>query len=94
MFHYETISMQATDPTAGLCSWAKENGLTEVVAFAPMFGPVHDMLPRLMADLRSMGIRLTLIRGLSDDTAFSLATAGFFPFWQKMSRYLNQLYPS
>jgi hypothetical protein len=34
-------------------------------------------------------IRLTLIRRPSDEVAFSFATAGFFPFWQKMSRHLR-----
>jgi hypothetical protein len=36
-----------------------------------------------------MSVRLTLIRRSSDQTAFSFATGGFFPFWQKMSLHLN-----
>lgn len=94
--HYDcpALALEMNDPVTGLCSWAKENELAEVIAFAPMVGPIHDLLPRLKANLESMGIRLKLIRRPSDDTAFSFATAGFFPFWQKMSRHLNQLYPS
>ena len=83
--------MEADDPVAGLCSWVREHELAEVIAFAPMVGPVHDMLQRLKASLESMGTRLTLIRRTSDSTAFSFATAGFFPFWQKMSRHLKDL---
>jgi hypothetical protein len=41
-----------------------------------------------------LDIRLTLIRRPSDVTAFSFATGGFFPFWQKMSRHLGPRSPS
>ncbi len=93
MAHYAcpSVALAADDPVVGLCSWVREYELDEVVAFAPMVGPIHDMLPRLRASLESMGIRLTLIRRASDATAFSFATAGFFPFWEKMSRHLKQL---
>ncbi len=91
--HYAcpSVALEAIDPVAGLCSWVREQELAEVVAFAPMVGPIHDMLPSLRASLESMGTRLTLIRRASDATAFSFATAGFFPFWEKMSRHLKQL---
>jgi deoxyribodipyrimidine photo-lyase len=91
--HYAcpSVALEASDPVAGLCSWVREYELAEVVAFAPMVGPIHDMLPRLSASLESMGTRLTLIRRASDAMAFSFATAGFFPFWEKMSRHLKQL---
>ena len=91
--HYAcpSVALAAEHPVAGLCSWVREHELAEVVAFAPMVGPVHDMLPRLRASFESMGTRLTLIRRASDATAFSFATAGFFPFWEKMSRHLKQL---
>ncbi len=91
--HYScrAVAVEADDPVAGLCSWVREHELAEVIAFAPMVGPVHDMLQRLKASLESMGSRLTLIRRTSDSTAFSFATAGFFPFWQKMSRHLKDL---
>jgi len=81
----------SSNPVEGLGSWAKENRLTEVVAFAPMVGPTGDLLPQLQANLEARGVRLTLIRRPTDETAFSFATAGFFPFWQKMSRHLNPL---
>ena len=81
--------VEAEDPVLGLGAWAKEAGLTEVVAFAPLIGPVHDILPRLKLRLAELDIRLNLIRRPSDVKAFSFATAGFFPFWQKMSRHLN-----
>lgn len=91
--HYscQAIAVEADDPVAGLCSWVREHELAEVIAFAPMVGPIHDLLPGLRASLESLGARLTLIRRASDATAFSFATAGFFPFWEKMSRHLKAL---
>ena len=91
--HYAcpSVAIETDDPVQGLCAWARGNVLSEVVAFAPMVGPVHDMLPRLKAGLESMGIPLTLLRRQSDTTAFSFATSGFFPFWEKMSLHLKQL---
>jgi len=91
--HYAcpSVALEGNDSVAGLCSWIREQELAEVVAFAPMVGPIHDMLPSLRVSLESMGTRLTLIRRASDATAFSFATAGFFPFWEKMSRHLKEL---
>ena len=80
--------LEADDPVETLVAWARDQNLAEVVAFAPFVGPTHDVLPRLKKSFESARIQLTLIRRLSDETAFSFATAGFFPFWQKMSRHL------
>jgi deoxyribodipyrimidine photo-lyase len=89
--HYgaPAVVVEADDPVLGLGAWAKQEGLSEVVAFAPLIGPVHDIVHRLKLHLSELDVRLTLIRRPSDVTAFSFATAGFFPFWQKMSRHLN-----
>jgi deoxyribodipyrimidine photo-lyase len=76
-----------------LAGWACSQQLEEVVAFAPTVGPIHDLLPRLSAELQAKGIKLTLIRRPSDGLAFSLAGAGFFPFWEKMSKHLQQPRP-
>jgi hypothetical protein len=91
--HYgtPTVLLNAADPVQALCAWARETDLAEVVAFAPQVGPIHDILPRLRQALAEAGARLTLIRRPSDATAFAFATAGFFPFWQKMSRHLQTL---
>ena len=91
--HYAcpAVALEADDPVAALCAWVREHELAEVVAFAPMVGPIHDMLPRLKENFESMGTRLTLVRRASDDTAFAFATAGFFPFWEKMSHHLKKL---
>ena len=89
--HYAcpAVVVEAEDPVLGLGAWAKDEGLAEVVAFAPLIGPVHDILSRLKLHFAKLNVRLTLIRRPSDVTAFSFATAGFFPFWEKMSRHLN-----
>jgi deoxyribodipyrimidine photo-lyase len=90
-FGCAALKLEAADPADALCSWAVEHRLAEVVALAPMAGPVHDMLGALRRRLEAAGIRLTLIRRPSDAAAFSFVTAGFFPFWQKMRRELNQV---
>jgi deoxyribodipyrimidine photo-lyase len=89
--HYgcSSLVLDAEDPVEGLCAWANAHKLSEVVAFAPFVGPIDDMLPRVRHRFAAAGIRLTLLRRPSDEVAFSFATAGFFPFWQKMSRHLK-----
>ena len=81
----------ADDTVAGIVAWARSRQLTEVVAFAPHVGPVGDLVPHLAEQLAALDIVLTLIRRASDAHAFALATAGFFPFWEKMSRHLRAL---
>jgi hypothetical protein len=90
-FGCPAVAVEAADPVRGLCDWARDHGLSEIVAFGPMVGPVHDLLSRLQRHLSTQGVRLTLLRRPSDESAFSLATAGFFPFWQKMSRQFQQV---
>ena len=75
----------------GLAEWASLQQLTEVVALAPNVGPIHDLLPQLSSELAAKRITLRLIQRPSDAHAFSLAGAGFFPFWEKMSRHLHTL---
>ena len=89
--HYgcASVVLDAAAPVEALCHWASAHELTEVVAFAPFVGPIQDMLPSLRMRFEAERIRLTLIRRPSDEVAFSFATAGFFPFWQKMSRHLR-----
>jgi len=88
-FKTPTLLSQEDDPVAAMLKWAKEHALDEVLAFAPTVGPIRDMLPRLQQHLTANGLLLTLIRRTSDTHAFSLAGAGFFPFWQKMSHHLQ-----
>ncbi len=81
----------ADDTAASIVAWARSQQLAEVVAFAPTVGPVSDTVPRLSSQLAELGIRLTFIQRASDAHAFALASAGFFPFWEKMSRHLRSL---
>ncbi|MEO7317877.1 MAG: FAD-binding domain-containing protein [Chthoniobacteraceae bacterium] len=89
-FKCPTVLSKDADPAASLCTWAAAHALDEVVAFAPMIGPVADLVPRLRQLLTSAGITLTLLRRASDADVFMLAGAGFFPFWEKMSRHLRE----
>lgn len=84
----------AEETAAGIAAWAQQQRLTEVVAFAPTVGPVLDLVPLLSQRLAALDIRLTLIRRASDTHAFGLANAGFFPFWEKMSRHLRSSTPA
>lgn len=83
--------MDADDMATGVVAWARAQRLREVIAFAPNVGPVGDRVPYLAEQLAALDIGLTLIRRESDAHAFALATAGFFPFWEKMSRHLRAL---
>lgn len=89
-FQCPTMLSKDADPAASLCAWATTHALDEVAAFAPTVGPVADLVPRLRQLLTAAGITLTLLRRASDAHAFTLAGAGFFPFWEKMSHHLNQ----
>ena len=90
--HFEcpTLFSKDADPAASICAWAATHALDEVAAFAPTVGPVADLVPRLRERLTAAGITLTMVRRTSDAHAFTLAGAGFFPFWEKMSRHLQQ----
>ncbi|MFZ4765089.1 MAG: hypothetical protein ACOYMN_09065, partial [Roseimicrobium sp.] len=88
--HYRcpTSLADADDTAASIVAWARSQQLTEVAAFAPTVGPVSDLVPSLSKHLAELRIRLTFIQRASDANAFALASAGFFPFWKKMSRQL------
>jgi hypothetical protein len=88
-FSCPTEQSTHADPAACLAAWASKHDLEEVVAFAPTVGPVADLLPSVRQQLDKSGVALTLIRRASDAHAFQLAGSGFFPFWEKMSRYLH-----
>jgi deoxyribodipyrimidine photo-lyase len=89
--HYgcQATLSDADDTVSGIGAWAESHRLSEVVAFAPMVGPIGDLIPRLSQHLGARDIRLTLLRRSSDAHAFALATGGFFPFWEQMSRHLQ-----
>ena len=93
-YHCPSIVLETDDIVTSLGEWARTHRLEEVIAYAPAVGPIHDLIPRLSPHLDGLGIRLTLLQRPSDAFAFSLASGGFFPFWEKMSRHLRQLSPS
>ncbi len=92
-FKCHAVLNRDDDPATSIRAWANAHALDEIVTFAPTVGPVADVLPRLRKLLSSSGIPLTLIRRSSDTQAFAFAGAGFFPFWEKMGRYLKQQSP-
>ncbi len=90
--HYGCMGevIEAVDPVAEMVGWAQRNRLDAVVGFAPMVGPTGDLVSRLDRELGAVGVALRLVRRASDAEAFSMASAGFFPFWQRMRQRLME----
>jgi len=67
----------------GSCSdmidWAKENGLSQVIAMRPDVGPINDQLHTLE------GINIIFKDREEDLQLRPLAKAGFFGFWKKIA---------
>lgn len=81
----------SADGTAkAIASWALENRLQTVAAMAPGIGPVQDALPAIRAALASHGIGLFLCQRPWDQQMNAMATAGFFPFWNQATRFLQK----
>lgn len=74
-----------------MAAWAKEHRLDQVVALAACVGPTRDQMPAIESALTAIGCSCHWIRRPSDQRAFSIAGAGFFPFWKKMERHLREL---
>lgn len=78
-----------TSSTAdGVAAWAEREALDAVIAMAPHIGPVADALPPIRRSLSNRNVPLHLVRRPWDAQMFPLATSGFFPFWEKVSRWL------
>lgn len=73
-----------------LAAWAHAEALREVHAMRPAVGPVADALPAIRAALQKNGITLRLVRRPWDAALHPQARAGFFPFWEKTRRWLEQ----
>ncbi len=72
---------QADSLPEAVASWARENLLDTVVAYAPFVGPLDDIVGSVREELEQRGISLRLIRREWDRQFFPLARQGFFPFW-------------
>lgn len=69
---------------ADLVSWAKENGIRQVIAMRPDVGLINDQLYKLD------GIKL-VFKDREEDLRFRpLAKAGFFGFWKKIEPMVRQ----
>jgi deoxyribodipyrimidine photo-lyase len=93
--HFDcTTSLSDTPSTAdGTKAWAESEKLDAVIAMAPNIGPVADALPSIRRALISMNVPLHLVRRPWDAQMFPTAKSGFFPFWEKTSRWLGQQFP-
>lgn len=71
-----------------LLRWAQSMKLRQVVALRPEVGPLADSLPVLRDALAGAGIELVLIDRPEDQRVRPFATAGFFPFWERLRKSL------
>jgi deoxyribodipyrimidine photo-lyase len=85
------ITMTDSRSTAeALQTWAECEKLDAIVAMSPHVGPVADALPAIRL---SLNVPLHLVRRPWDAQIFPAAKSGFFPFWEKTSRWLGQQFP-
>jgi hypothetical protein len=80
--------------SCAIARWAGTRQVKQVVALAPFAGPVNDALPALRDRLASAGASLILVRREWDAQLFEFAHAGFFPFWEKAHRWIEQRFPA
>jgi len=76
----------ASDLTARLIEWARDNGVSQITTLRPEAGPLDDALPALQSALDAAGIRLALADRPRDLELRPLATGGFFRFWETMKQ--------
>lgn len=90
--HFQCPSgISSADGTAeAIASWALAHRLQTVAAMAPGIGPVQDAMPAIKAALASHGIDLLLCQRPWDQQMNAMATAGFFPFWNQATRFLQK----
>ncbi|MEI6870818.1 MAG: FAD-binding domain-containing protein [Verrucomicrobiota bacterium] len=81
--------VDAESPALGVAQWACDNRLKTIVSYAPFIGPIGDALAAVRQTLDIHGVRLILLRREWDQSLFPLATAGFFPFWNRTQKFLT-----
>lgn len=74
--HFGVLAVRVGD----LVAWARENGVSEVVALRPEVGPLDDFIPSIEA----AGVKMNLIVRPEDRFLRAFAAAGFFGFWKKL----------
>ncbi len=86
--HWKTPApLAAPDDLAWtLSDWAKAQGVDQVATLRPDTGPLDDALPSISASLAAAGIHLALIDRPRDLVLRSLATGGFFQFWERLQK--------
>jgi deoxyribodipyrimidine photo-lyase len=75
-----------TDLAASLIGWARANDLSQIVTLRPEIGLLHDEMASLVSEFAAVGIHLALVERPRDLEMRSLATGGFFQFWEKMQK--------
>jgi deoxyribodipyrimidine photo-lyase len=82
-----TVTDAATT-AAGVAAWVESEKLNSIVAVAPTVGPVADALAGIRDVMKERQVNLHLVRRPWDAELFPAARSGFFPFWEKTSRWL------
>lgn len=82
--HWRMLVEVGTGPLVeSLADWARKHRLRSVRAVRPDVGPIGDLVPTLRRVLAEQGTTLCLTDRAEDLQLRPLATAGFFPFWEK-----------
>lgn len=89
-FQCATTMTDSRSTAEALQTWAEQEKLDAIVAMSPNVGPVADALPSIR---RHLNVPLHLVRRPWDAQMFPAAKSGFFPFWEKTSRWLGQQFP-
>jgi deoxyribodipyrimidine photo-lyase len=75
-----------------LAAWCRDAGVAELWTWRPHTGFVANALAGLRTSLAPRGISLQYADRHHDLLFFSLANRGFFPFWERASAKLRQLW--
>lgn len=73
-----------------LVSWAKENGIEQVVAIRPEVGYTGNLVNEIRQLLMKEGIDLVLLDRKDDLRFLPYAKSGFFAFWKKVEPILKR----
>lgn len=86
----EFVSSEKLAETIG--EWARRESIDFVVSMRPFTGLLQDQLEEIASGLEEAGISLLLFRRPEDSRSMNFATAGFFSFWKKTTRFRSELY--
>ena len=89
-FGLDPMPLQLEDADA-VASWAADHDVSQIITAEAPVGPSAERLRTVAARLGRAGIPIVRLRRDWDDALWPLATAGFFPFREKLPRIWDTL---